>query len=150
MKTQTIRVKEGEKEGDEASMHFSVFCHVISRSSATSMSKHPASTLTVSQARKRKRNGVSASRAVLDSTGVPSASNQTMDVWNADANKLHEVQKSTIPLQSMASAARLEDLVENTLAECTTYVREPGKKRREKKRTNDSVSHLNIHFHSEV
>ena len=70
-----------------------------------------------------------------------------MRVWNANPNKLDEIQKSTIPLPSVARsptacAARLEELVENTLSESNAYVRERGKKRGVKKRTNDSVSPL--------
>ena len=107
------------------------------------MFKRPASTLTASQTRKRRRNGVSTSRAMLDLVETPLDLTQGMRVFHTNTEELGVARKSTIPLQLDTNEVQLEDPtldeVNNMLTETTAGVRE-RKKRRKRKQQNDSVS----------
>ena len=114
------------------------------------MAKRHASTLTASQARKRKRNGVSASRSVLDSTDLPLDLDNTMCVWSSKAQNIRNRHKSLVPLQPEASNVQLEDLVleqaEDIPTGSATGIGERKTKSQAKRKVNDSVSHSNIIF----
>lgn len=79
-----------------------------------------------------------------------------MHAWNAHADNLHDIRKSVIPLKPEASTTELhqEDLVleqaEITVTESTANVGKGIPKKGVKKRANDSVSPLNVHFHTDI
>ena len=107
-----------------------------------SNAKRPASTLSSGKARKRTRNGVTYSRAPLDFDETPLDSNNGMLVWNANAHNYRNSWLLVIPLPPEESNDQLEDVLEeaeNVFAESTAGDGE-RKKKREKKRVNDSVS----------
>ena len=114
------------------------------------MFKRPASTPTTAQMRKRRKNGVTTSRTVLEPVETPPALTQGMRVWHINVKEPRVVRKSVIPLQPEVAGVQLEDQaldqVEAVTVEAGTGV---GGKRKRKKRTrkraNDSVSPLNLH-----
>lgn len=73
------------------------------------MTKRPAGVLTPSQTRKRRRNGLSSSRAMLDSVQAPPDPTQGMTIWNYNVEKPGVARKSAIPLQPDASTVQREE-----------------------------------------
>jgi hypothetical protein len=110
------------------------------------MFKHPSSSLTHAQSRKRRRNGISSSGTELESEGIPPDLTQTMSVWHTNVGNSH-VRRSIIPLQVEASGVQLED---QTLDQAEGMIVEPDtatrKNKRRRKRGNDSVSPSNFYF----
>jgi len=118
------------------------------------MFKRRASKPPVTQTRKRRRNGISTSRAALELAETPLDLPQLgMRVWQTKAEEPRVVRKSVIPLQPTESVIQLEDLTlpqaEDTVPEVMTPAGQKKRKRvrkRVRKQGNDSVSPPNLHF----
>lgn len=115
----------------------------------TSMSKRCASKLAAPQTRKRRRNGVSLSPAVLDPTPIPPDLVQGMCIWHTNVGGALATRESVVPLQPERNQIQLDHLmldeVNDKPTETTIQV-EQKKKRRGRVKQNDSVSPSNLHF----
>jgi len=114
------------------------------------MFKRRASKPSATQTQKRKKNGATSSCAVLEPTETPlDPPRLGMRIWQTKAEEPLVVRKSVIPLQPEESAIQLEDLTlpqaEDTVPEATTPVGQK-KRKRVRKRGNDSVSPPNLHL----
>ena len=110
------------------------------------MFKRPANTLTAAQTRKRRRNGVSSSRTVLESAEVPSHPGQAMRVWKTNVGNHRATERSMIPLQPKASGAQPEDQTLDEAEPMFVEVDTTTAKKKKRSRGNDSVSSQNLCF----
>lgn len=100
-------------------------------------SKRHTGALTPAQTRKRRRNGVSLSRAMLSSVEAPAPAHG-MRVWHTNAENPRAVRKSVIPLQPDMNTVQQG----HTLGEVGDVpAANPGRRRKlRRKQENDSVS----------
>lgn len=104
------------------------------------MKKRPAGILTPAQTRKRKRNGISSSRAMLDSLEAP-ASIQGMRVWHSNIEEPRLVHESVITLQPDVSTSTVKQDGPALYEDSGMPTAEPTRRRkRGRKKENDSVS----------
>ena len=105
------------------------------------MNKCTSAGLTPSQARKRKWDGLSTSRAMLDKMAVPPGSAQGMRAWNANAEKPRVARQSVIPLKPEPATSTVQQEL-HVLDEASSMPTAGPIRRRKRgrKRENDSVS----------
>ena len=104
------------------------------------MSKRPASKQGTST-RKRKRNGLSYSRMLLDSVEIPPEPKPSMCVWEADPEDHHHLRVSAVHLQPQANNTYQEGLVLDQMEDVARSTLGPTKEKKKKKgKINNSVS----------